>query len=226
MDIVPIASQSVVETKWRLTDIFISVLIMLLLRVALVYISDLLIVRSSGALLHSTIFVTSFGCASTYLLIKYPLDFKTTLRKLDRKAFLIYAIVGGGLASSKNLFLVLTHNVSVEHSHIISIQKSPLPVFSFFLLTQILFWPVVEQLFWTAGCYRIISRKYGVVWGLVITPFLFSIFHIPQPPLILLELFIHGFIFAYLYEKTKFIGTSIFADMIFSASYYSAMYIN
>jgi membrane protease YdiL (CAAX protease family) len=223
MDIVPIATKSTVETEWRLRDILISLLITVLLKHTLFFLSDLLIIRSSEALLESAIFVTSFGCASTYLLIKYPLDLKTTLKKLDIKAFLVYGIVGGVLASSKNLFLFLTDNVSVEHSHIIGVENSPL-ILSFFLLNVILFGPVVEELFWTAGCYRIISRKYSAVWGLIITPFLFSICHIPQKPQIMLELFIYGFIFAYVYEKTKFIGTSIVAKMIFSASYYSAMY--
>jgi hypothetical protein len=124
MDIVPIATKSTVETEWRLRDILISLLITVLLKHTLFYLSDLLIIRNSEALLESAIFVTSFGCASTYLLIKYPLDLKTTLKKLDIKAFLVYGIVGGVLASSKNLFLFLTDNVSVEHSHIIGVENS------------------------------------------------------------------------------------------------------
>ncbi len=223
MDIVPIATKSTVETEWRLRDIFISILIMLLLRFALSYLSDLLTIRSLEALYNSAILVISFGCASCYVLIKYPLDLKTTLKKLDVKVFLIYGIIGGFLASSKNLFLFLSDNVSVDHLHIIGVENSSL-ILSVFLLTEILFAPVVEQLFWTVGCYRIISRKYSVVWGLVITPFLFGICHIPRTPQIMIELFIIAFIFAYLYEKTKFIGTSIFANIIFNAVYYSAIY--
>lgn len=106
--------------------------------------------------------------------------------------------------------------VGTENSKTESLQSQmTLLNFAIGFISAALISPVYEEIFYRGFLYRFFSSRYGVLSGMIISSFIFTVVHIPTFNTLPLN-FVSGLIFSWVYHKTGSIIPSILIHGIFN----------
>ncbi len=214
------------KSEWRIKDLLIAatvfsvaVFVLCLLSLLVPYIKENL----PQNLISSVILALSLFCGTLFILRKYPIDPKSIgFEKENLSKSLIFGILGGLFLSIPAVININTvSNEAVQH--IIPVNNNYLIV-ALYLFFMIIAVPVIEELFWRAGVFRILSNRLEIFWAAVISSCLFSLCHLPSSLGDFARLLIASFVFVYLYHKTKFIGASIVAHVLYNLIWFISAY--
>ncbi len=127
---------------------------------------------------------------------------------------LLYLSIKSSVALIFKLPLVsIIEKVQLEYS------SKPLAVFLFHAGISLTIAPVIEEVIFRGFFYPPIRKKFGVFWGIIVSALIFSVWHVGASLRGIVNLFIIGIIFAYLYERSSSLIPSIIAHIVFNSNY-------
>lgn len=202
------------KKRWRVTDILISLFILIVIYVPFVIVISAFFKPSD---LFLQIFDSIFILAPIYYLNKnYPIKIFSNFNK---GANLKYFLIGTALCFAINLFYGmsarLTRNIPNQYALFMqySILQKVLD-----LIHSLIIAPVLEEIFFRGFIYRILRNRYDVFWGALGSAIIFALFHGFEIGIVINILFL-GLIFTYVYQKTESIPLTALVHSICSASW-------
>ncbi len=184
------------KKRWQVTDILVSLFILIIAYVLSAMISSAFF---KASILFEDIFDKIFMLAPIYYLNnKYPLTIFSRFNKEDLK----YFVMGITLCTIMNIFSFIstrsTGNIPEQYSLFMGYdiyQKSL--YLSFFFIVG----PLLEEIFCRGFIFRILRNRYNIFWGALGSTIIFSLFHGLRIEII--GIGISGLIYVYVYHKTQ-----------------------
>ncbi|MGE7884442.1 CPBP family intramembrane glutamic endopeptidase [Bacillus sp. NPDC094077] len=150
---------------------------------------------------------------------RYKLSWKDIgIRKLSWKDFLwtVIALILLIVVSVAVLMIMEKMDISFENSKTETIQNDK-SIYAFCIagIGAAVISPIYEEILYRGAFYTFFRNKYGIWSGVLISSIIFTVVHIPTYNTLPVN-FLSGVVFAWLYEKTNSILSSMIAHAVFN----------
>ena len=214
---------------WIIIDILIAILIMIFIAAVFLILESHSNISCSDTLKQLLSVIGTFlstGSGAIYLILKYPIDFSHFGfdKKNIRKTVTWGSFSGLVISFIQFPLNIVTGKAEIPPELFLDIQSGiyNVLVFLFFMVFLI---PLVAELFYRGCLFRILGNRFGMLSAYITSTALFTYAHDLDTSGEILLFIISSLILAYIYEKTKLLGASILAHIIWNFTWYATVYL-